>query len=322
MNDKRPLVIWRLLDGKPGHEKQSFGLLQGLAELTSIEAFEFDTRFPALLRRQLRRGLGKRPGDMPAPDLLLGVGHQTHVSMLTSRALRGGKTVLLMKPSLPPHLFDLVFVPQHDRFRARDNVVETRGVICPTSIDAKDPTEGLILVGGINKTFKWSNETIAADIVRIASAHPETHWSICDSRRTPADFPTAIPPIANATYHPWQETPGDFLARRMARSVRAWVTSDSVSMLYEALSAGARVGVIDLPLHDARKSYKHSRGINRLKGDRLVLASTDGLDLDTFDPAPFVAENRRCAAIVLDRLFADRDHTSLPQAFATARRSA
>lgn len=114
-------------------------------------------------------------------------------------------------------------------------------------------------MGGINKTFAWSNAAVAADIERIVTHHPETHWLICDSRRTPTDFHAALGNLANATYRAWQDTPGDFLAAKMATAERAWVTADSVSMLYEALSADARVGVIDLPQIDAHKSYKHSR---------------------------------------------------------------
>lgn len=38
--------------------------------------------------------------------------------------------------------------------------------------------------------------------------------------------------------------------------------------------------------------------------DGLVLSSNDGIDLERFDPAPFVAENRRCAKLLIDRLFA------------------
>ena len=299
----RPIVVWRFLDGKPGHEKQSLGLLQGLGEWATTEVFEFDTRFPALLRRQLKRRSRRGRGDMPGPDVLIGVGHQTHLPMLASRAIRGGKAVVLMKPSLPHQLFDLVFVPQHDRFRARDNVVETRGVICPTIIDVKDPQEALILVGGTNKTFAWSSVGVAANIERIIARHPETHWLICDSRRTPMDFRGTLSDFANATYFAWQETPGDFLAAKMARAERAWVTADSVSMLYEALSAGARVGVIDLPQIDQGKSYKHSRGIAQLKRDGLVLSSDEAIDLEHFDPTPFVAENRRCAKVLIERLF-------------------
>ncbi len=303
MIPERPIVVWRFLDGKPGHEKQSLGLLQGLSELATIEAFEFDTRFPALLRRQLKRASRSGGGDMPGPDLLIGIGHQTHLPMLASRAIRGGKAVVLMKPSLPHQLFDLIFVPQHDRFRATGNVVATHGVICPTTIDVKDPQEALILVGGTNKTFAWSNEGVAADIERIIGRHPETQWLICDSRRTPAGFRAALSDFENATYFAWQDTPGDFLAAKMAKAERAWVTSDSVSMLYEALSAEARVGVIDLPLINSGKSYKHSRGIAQLKRDGLVLSSDEAIDLEHFDPAPFVAENRRCAKILIERLF-------------------
>ena len=117
-------VVWRLVDGKPGHEKQSAGLLQALAEFTPLAVYEFDMRFKALLWRQLRRYVQRRPADIPSPDLIVGVGHRTHVPMLLARAVCGGRSVVLMKPTLPHGLFDLVFVPRHDRYRRKGNLVE------------------------------------------------------------------------------------------------------------------------------------------------------------------------------------------------------
>ena len=42
---KHTLKVWRFLDGKPGHEKQTQGLLQGLEGLVEVEAR--DLHWPA-----------------------------------------------------------------------------------------------------------------------------------------------------------------------------------------------------------------------------------------------------------------------------------
>ena len=77
-----------------------------------------------------------------------------------------------MKPSLPHRWFDLLFIPQHDRHRRAANVIETRGVICPTTDAPKDPGQGLTLLCGENPHFVWSNNDIATQIAAIARASP------------------------------------------------------------------------------------------------------------------------------------------------------
>ena len=124
-------VIWRFVDGKPGHEKQSAGLIQGIESIRPIEVHEIDVRFKALYWRQIRRFLRRDAPDLPPPEVLVGVGHRTHPPLALARLVCGGRSVVLMKPTLPLWFFDLHFVPQHDRVRPDANVVRTRGVICP-----------------------------------------------------------------------------------------------------------------------------------------------------------------------------------------------
>lgn len=296
-----PLVVWRLVDGKPGHDKQSAGLLQAVEARRPVECYDFDMRFKALLWRQLRGHLGAGGADVPAPQLVLGAGHGTHLPMLLVRAACGGVCVALMKPTLPHRLFDLIFVPEHDRCRPGANVVATRGVICSTALAHKQPRRGLILLGGTSAHFAWCSEAVAKKVAAIASASPEVAWEVCDSRRTPADMLAALPALPNLRRRARQTAGGDFLANALAQADAVWVTADSASMLYEALSARARVGVIDLPPKRRRES-KHARGIRLLKAQGHVHSLADGCRLAAGPAGPFAPENARCAAIVVERL--------------------
>lgn len=306
---ERP-VVWRLVDGKPGHEKQTAGLLQGLEALREVESFDFDMRFKALFWRQVRRhALGERvspAADVPAPDLFVGAGHRTHLPMLLARKAVGrGKCVALMKPSLPTRLFDLVFVPRHDRYQTAGNVVETAGVICPSAEGDKDPRAGLVLVGGESRHFKWDNHHVASAVLAIANAAPEVAWQVCDSRRTPAGLPAALESVRNLRYRPWRETSADYLERALATAANVWVTADSASMLYEALAAEARVGVIELPEQRPRQPNKHAAGVRALIAEGRVRSFGAGPRLPGAPAlAMSQAENRRCARIVLERLLA------------------
>lgn len=299
----RPLVVWRLIDGKPGHEKQSAGLLQGIEALRPLQVQEFDMRAKARFWRCLNTRRRRHSSNVPAPDLILGVGHSTHLPMALARATCGGKSVVLMKPTLPHAMFDLIFVPRHDRCRQRRNVVLTNGLVCPSSNADKVSRSGLILLGGASRHFEWDIDRIAKQVAAIANAKPEVHWQVCDSRRTPATMRDALPAAANLRYRSWQTAPSGFLAEELAAASHVWVTADSASMLYEALSARAQVGIIALDPKRRRGSNKHVRGIRRLLAEGHVLSLTDGLGQDNDNSAPpHYAENQRCAKIVIERL--------------------
>ena len=296
------IVVWQFVDGKPGHEKQSTGLLQGLEALHRVEAYDIDVRFKAMLWRQIRRRLSKQTPDFPSPDLLIGVGHGTHLPLLIARLVCGGRSVVLMKPTLPYPLFDLLFVPQHDRVRRRANVVETRGVICPSVAVDKERGSGLILLGGTSAHFEWSNPDIGGHLEAIVRAAPDVRWQVCDSRRTPDGLRQCLPEAPNLTFRHWQTTPADFLEKTLPRTECVWVSADSASMLYESLAAQARVGVIALP-PKRKRGNKHAVSLRKLIADGHVVSSNDGHCLmDRAEQSRFPPENHRCAKIVLDRL--------------------
>ena len=297
------MVVWRFTDGKPGHEKQSLGLLQALSERLPLEIHRFDVRFTHLLWRQLRGHALHGDIDIPVPDLIVGVGHRTHPHMLLTRLVCGGKVVALMKPSLPHRWFDLVFVPRHDRYLRKGNLVETRGVVCPDTRGDKSAGHGLILLGGRNRHFEWDSRAIATQVTEIARCSPEIQWSVCDSPRTPAAFREALGEVPNVEFRHWRTMASDSLERALAEAAYVWVTADSVSMLYEALSAQATVGVIALRKRRPHRGNKLSRGIALLRTQGHVYLSSDGYRLrDALPPPHFFSESRRCADIVVRRM--------------------
>lgn len=88
-----------------------------------------------------------------------------------------------------------------------------------------------------------------AQIKNLLARTPDTHWTLTSSRRTPADFLTQLQPHPNLNVVPHTATSPDWLPTQLARSGTVWVTPDSVSMVYEALTAGADVGIFDLPVN-------------------------------------------------------------------------
>ncbi len=128
-DDSHPLIVWCFTDGKPGHDNQSRGLLAALRERVVVDDFTIhiaDCRAGLMSCLTGRAVFGR---ELPAPDLIIGAGHATHLPMLNARRVHGGRVVVLMKPTLPAAWFDLCVIPAHDRSRRAENILVTRGVL-------------------------------------------------------------------------------------------------------------------------------------------------------------------------------------------------
>jgi len=263
------LVVWALTDGKAGHENQTRGLLQALARLHPLNAHWISV---PPLRKVLTDLLQRRfvPGqELPDPVLLVGAGHGTHLPLLAARRARGGRIALLMKPTLPRAWFDLCIVPEHDVVRG-DNVLVTRGALNSVSATAdKDAQAGLILVGGPSRHHDWDETALLAQVREIVARDPAIRWMLTTSRRTPTSTLTHLNELraANLKVVPFEATDRSWLPAQLARATRVWVTEDSASMLYEALTARAATGVLPVP---AKGDSRIARGVAALGRDGLI----------------------------------------------------
>ena len=299
-----PLTVWRFSDGKAGHDNQSRGLVEALARLRLIEIHTLNPLPPAAALSGLLLGRLSSWNDLPVPDLVVGAGHRTHLSLLAARRSRGGKIVVLMRPSLPLSLFDLCLIPQHDAPPSRSNVLVTRGAlnrIQPSAV--LDPRQGLLLIGGPSAHFGWDDAALRQHLAVIVAADPAMRWTLTTSRRTPPGFLEGLSPMADArlTVVPVAATGPDWLPAQLARAGQAWVTADSVSMIYEALTAGAAVGVLDVP---RKRASRISRGLDRLVADGWVTSFADWQQRPPLHRPPGVFnEAERCARWIIERWF-------------------
>ncbi|MEW5768914.1 MAG: mitochondrial fission ELM1 family protein [Pseudomonadota bacterium] len=289
------LTIWRLSDGKPGHDKQSLGLCHALARLTPARCI--DIRVHGGWKALVHWLAGRFPEGrhLPRPQLLVGAGHATHLPLLAARRARGGKAVVVMRPSLPLGLFDLCLIPEHDRPPRRGNVIATRGAlndVVPGT--ARDATRGLILVGGPSPHFRWDGDAVLRQARALAAARPELHWTLSTSRRTPEGFLAGLVDSGIACVDAAATPPG-WLEAQLAGAGEAWITPDSVSMVYEALTAGCRVGLFDLT---AVPGSRVAAGIAALSAHGYVAPTPD---VRPAPPPQPLAEAERCARLILER---------------------
>jgi mitochondrial fission protein ELM1 len=245
------LTIWVLTDGKRGHENQSLGLAESLARRTParLEIIHATGNWAHAINWLLGRF---PPGlNHPRPDLIVAAGHDTHWALLAARRAFGGKILVLMKPSLPLAWFDRVILPHHDAPKPGAGLLQTDG---PLNRMRRLPAEAarplnLMLIGGPSPHFVWDTAALIRQIVALATHEPERRWTLSTSRRTPADFLPSLRASqpANLTLLAHDQTGPDWLPAQLVQAQAVWVTPDSVSMVYEALTAGAGVGLFSLP---------------------------------------------------------------------------
>ena len=310
---QKSLTIWLFKDGKPGHESQIDGLVTALNKVQRhrVHSLRIDDGF-CLFLLKLKCFSSKRwPWtNLPPPDLLIGAGHKTHLWLFLARALFGGKSILLMRPSLPSALFDLLLVPAHDcasssGLSTRSNVWVTMGVL--NKIQYSNDSllnRGLILVGGPSKHFHWDEVSVLKQISTLVEANPKIQWELSSSRRT---TPTIEEALSSWTYPNFQftayaDTDPSWVQTRMKIASRIWVTSDSVSMLYEAMTSGAEVGLITL--NALRKKSRIFNCVQNLTERSSVLLDPN-LDPNVLQSHQYLNEAERCASAIQEQWFSN-----------------
>lgn len=294
--------MWAFTDGKAGHENQTRGLIAALEQRAPLDVrwIKVPAYASVLTSLMTRRFL---PGaDLPPPDLLIGAGHRTHLPLLAARRSRGGRAIVLMKPSLPRVWFDLCVVPEHDNVTGA-KVFATRGALNPVRPGKKNPCAGLILVGGPSRHHGWREKELLAQIEKIVEREPKISWTLTTSRRTPPSTTARVGQLKakNLKVVPVRETGPGWLPEQLAVATYAWVTEDSVSMVYEALTAGCATGLLAVPMR-LRGRKKIQRGIESLTRDALAVPfAAWGRGAKLAAPTPPFNEAARVAGWIADQ---------------------
>ncbi len=301
-------TIWLIGDGKPGHENQSLGLADAIARRLPCAVQWISIAGKRGVLTRVRAAIQASAG-LPKPDLIIAAGHATHLALLFLARKHRAKSIVLMRPSLPMAWFDLCIVPSHDFKKANNlaNVIVTRGALNRVAPpDASPQGGGMILIGGPSVTHGWDGKTLLNSLAAITS---NGDWQLTDSRRTPAGFIGEIASrLPRIEIFPHQETTPDWLPARLARAGEVWVTEDSVSMVYEALSSGASVGLLPMPrlLTDSRVL----RGLEQLVADGFLTPFADWEKSQRLEKPPSILrEADRCAEEVIQWIYPRKLHS-------------
>lgn len=270
-----------VLDGRPGHEKQSNGIVGALGGLIKVNTHIIDVSnrgFWAQCWAYVELMLGVPPRGIELPDkadLVIGTGTRTHATILTIKKHFGVKAATCMTPGKHLRsLFDICFVPEHDGVSKRDNYFFTTGA--PNGNINKglhESNSGLILIGGVDeKSHDWNSEDIVKKINLVVARDQSIHWTISSSPRTPQEtiqlLQKKMELHSNCSFCDYKNTPRGWVEEQYEKSSTVWVTADSISMIYEALSSGCKVNIF--PMDWKRSTSKFKRNEDVLISKKLV----------------------------------------------------
>ncbi|MGJ8633100.1 MAG: mitochondrial fission ELM1 family protein [Luteolibacter sp.] len=280
------LQILVVSDGKPGHENQSLGLAEAMGRRVVADVH--------LLKLDMGKGMIGRMRaalvdsvDFPKPDYVIGAGHGTHLPLLRVAGKYGASSICLMRPSLPMGWFTWCVVPGHDfrKPRVAKNLIVSKGAPNRVVRGTGERKGKLLLIGGPSKIHGYDEKRLVGRIREIVVGDG---WGVADSRRTPETFlPALMEALPGVEVFPHVEMEKGWLARKLGEVEEVWVTEDSVSMIYEALSSGARVRVLEMPR--LRADARVIRGLELLKEEGYFDEGSEKV----------LAETERCAGLIL-----------------------
>jgi len=296
MNNKKQkkTVVWRLLDGKTGHEKQTLALINSLKLEISIKTIDINIHsflfFILFSTNQLKK--------YSKPDFIIAAGHKTHTSLLYLKYFFGGKSILIMKPSLPCNWFDICIIPEHDKFEEKGLIYWTKGALAnTTNLIKKNEKKGLILIGGTSRHYEWDSESVVNQIEQLLNNNTSIHFILSPSRRTPKDFILKINKLSfvNLKIHSTQKQNKNWLQNQMNKTKYAWISEDSISMIYESLTAGQNVGLLVLK---SKGKSRITNEVDRLKKQKFIFSNDNKSYKNRNKSHTVINEAIRCAKLI------------------------
>ena len=287
-------------DGKAGHRSQAVGLHKAMqrqsAEEVTLEEISID-QLPvfSLLSAIFKRSIAVLKQQ---PDYIFGVGSHTQSRvLLLGKVYPQAKTVILMKPNFPFSWFDYAIIPEHDGVAASERVIVTKGALNPIVNEQRHQANRiLVALGGSSKRHQWNEAKVLNVIQQIVDLHPQAEIILTTSRRTPKEFLDHLNEKAYTSrlkIFPVEQTPQGWIFEEMQKAEAVWVTEDSVSMIFEALTAGCRVGVLKV---DRLKQDRITQSIDLIIQSGLV---SDSASIQALPQAHAFKEAERVATYLL-----------------------
>ncbi len=310
---KSILRVVAIFDGRLGHEKQTLGIIQALQKQIPVELTEIKVKRGSVAMsildtmRLFLPGKGNAHPALSRADLLIGTGTQTHLHLLLYKK---GSTTPVCTCMTPAHhlrkFFNLCFIPKHDGVPLQPHIVHTIGAPnnCTNKQEHNDK-KGLILLGGIDpKSHSWQSDEVVSMVRKVTEVDVGKKWTISSSPRTPQITVDKVKALScehdHITFFDYRDTEQGWIEKQYDNNAVAWVTSDSISMVYEALTAGCKVGIFPMRWVNAKSKFKINEDI--LLDKKLVRSfSSWEQNNGTWGKPAELNEAQRCAEEILLR---------------------
>jgi mitochondrial fission protein ELM1 len=300
-----------VLDGRPGHEKQTFGIIDAIALRTAVKVTSIHVGSSSLLRQAglltslFFPFLAPVDAAMKNGSMVICTGSSTHLTALFIKNKYKVKAFACMNPGpIVRGLFDCCFVPLHDKVPPGENVFPTFGA--PNScrdLGEHEKNSSLILIGGVDTaSHYWNSDKIGRMVKSVIDDDPRTFWTISSSPRTPESTVQILKNISNsldnASFFNYIDTKRGWVEEQYNLNDTVWVSSDSISMLYEAMSAGCHVNIFPMDWKNNNSKFKFNEDLLVQKG----MVSSFGTSAATdarLSHKTILNEAQRCADHIL-----------------------
>ncbi len=223
-----------------------------------------------------------------SPDFVISCGAQTQAANLIVSLENNAKNISILKPSgFPFNWFYKIFLPYHDKV-SRKNVINFWGALSffdknsisesveklKREFNIREGEKICVFLGGRSKNFYFDKEFVISflkKLIRLCEKR-KIKLLLTTSRRTPFEIEEVLEKefkdefevlvLANKRNYPF------ITEGFLGLSKKVIVTSDSISMVSEALSLKKEVYVLDLP---SKKHSKHSEFLESLLKENFIL---------------------------------------------------
>lgn len=265
----RDLTIWVVTDGGAGFETQALGIVEAMGARAELKRVSQGAPW----RWLAPWGPAVETANIcpPWPDLVIAAGRQSipFARYIRSRSKGRCFVAVLQDPRVPPHWFDFVWVPAHDRLRGpnvlttllsphrltRERLCAEAERIAPQIAHLPHPRIA-VLLGGTNAVFRFDEKAalrIGEDLAALAK-RCHAGLMVTPSRRTGAQeaeiIRARIKDVPSVMWNGEGENP---YFGYLGSADAILVSCDSVNMAGEAVGTGKPVYVIELEGNSAKR---------------------------------------------------------------------
>jgi mitochondrial fission protein ELM1 len=198
--------------------------------------------------------------------MVVGTGSTTSYATKVFAKKMDARSVAMMLPRGYRYDFDIIFAQSHDNPPKQKNIIEIPAnfsYVEPKGLyQAKKKSIGIV-IGGDNKLFTMSKETLQAQLDFIKQAYEEYEVAVTTSPRTSKEIEELVASYAFDHEVIFSKNPINPIPDFLEQCETVFITGDSTSMISEAVSYG-KSNVVVLPL-ETQKENKFTRFIDTLK---------------------------------------------------------